>query len=980
MCEGIDLIGDGRHPSLGCWLVALAATLVAAMLVPAGALAAGDANQGSCPASTESSPGFRTYLPDCRAYELVTPPYKEGIATEADAVSADGSHVIVSSNGAFAGTKSAWAAYELTREGAGWVASSLQPPASEFINTGVSTIANGTGMLDAGSNLDATLWKLIPYAFYQEYRELGSGSNNGTTRSGLETLYRRETAADGSARFTEVGPLAPAHVDIESLRYEGGSSGLGHVVLGMNPEAQVAQFIAGDGPLWPGDKTAALNNESFSLYQYDGTDNAEPSLVAVSNEGLLKGSPHVNEGANLIGQCGAELGAGRANYSETRSNSVSAYNAVSADGQSVFFTVLAGVPGSKAGATQCGGGLWRPSMPYLAPYECEKPCPEGSVASKTGYKWIEAEITQGLQNRLNEKAIVDMTAEIGKPFNVACGPSQCNVEFKEALHSGPAVNELYVRIGQSKTLLISEPPLSLPGRECTGVCETDENEPAQHKPAFFQGASQDGSKVFFTTQQPLVNEDGDSANDLYMAQVGCPAGESECEPARKQVTKLVQVSHDPTTGKAAEVQGVARISQHGNRVYFVAKGKLTTGPNAEGREPEEGADNLYMFDGESGHNTFVATLLDETEEKAIEEEEQKEQEKIHEEAANIENEALAKAIAFWEKTCPPVGENFSCIGEVEEVLEKEKRALGYYTVSESVGTRGPSGTLAQDRSVWQEKDERPVQTTPDGHFLMFVSAAHLTGAEDTSKAPQLFEYDAQAQRIVRASIGQNGYNGNGNVSTFAQAPRFSTPSYASAKGDSPAAANGVAISEDGAVFFEGQDALTPQALPGALSVYVFRGGNVYLVSSGRDLTTRVGGMFADPSGQDVFFSTVDALVPQDTDTQVDLYDARIGGGFPGPGPAGCAGEACKGQLGSAPPLPALGGSATTPGGGNLTPLPISKPTAKPRSRPLTRAQKLVKALAACGRKPKRERAACVRQAKKRYAARRNAKKAHRRGK
>lgn len=36
------------------------------------ALAAGDANQPSCPASTESSDGFQAYLPDCRAFELVS--------------------------------------------------------------------------------------------------------------------------------------------------------------------------------------------------------------------------------------------------------------------------------------------------------------------------------------------------------------------------------------------------------------------------------------------------------------------------------------------------------------------------------------------------------------------------------------------------------------------------------------------------------------------------------------------------------------------------------------------------------------------------------------------------------------------------------------------------------------------------------------------------------------------------------------------
>ena len=75
-------------------------------------LASGDANQASCPTATEASPGFRTYLPDCRAYELVTPPYKEGgelvpprvgNGEFSSAISGDGEHVIVVAEGAFAG-------------------------------------------------------------------------------------------------------------------------------------------------------------------------------------------------------------------------------------------------------------------------------------------------------------------------------------------------------------------------------------------------------------------------------------------------------------------------------------------------------------------------------------------------------------------------------------------------------------------------------------------------------------------------------------------------------------------------------------------------------------------------------------------------------------------------------------------------------------------------------------------------------------
>jgi hypothetical protein len=54
----------------------LCAMAGALALCGASAMGAGDANQASCP--NEASPGFRAYLPDCRAYEMVTPPYKSG--------------------------------------------------------------------------------------------------------------------------------------------------------------------------------------------------------------------------------------------------------------------------------------------------------------------------------------------------------------------------------------------------------------------------------------------------------------------------------------------------------------------------------------------------------------------------------------------------------------------------------------------------------------------------------------------------------------------------------------------------------------------------------------------------------------------------------------------------------------------------------------------------------------------------------------
>jgi hypothetical protein len=144
------------------------------------------------------------------------------------------------------------------------------------------------------------------------------------------------------------------------------------------------------------------------------------------------------------------------------------------------------------------------------------------------------------------------------------------------------------------------------------------------------------------------------------------------------------------------------------------------------------------------------------------------------------------------------------------------------------------------------------------------------------------------------------------------------------------------ISEDGStVVFESSQALTAQAHGGIHNVYLWRGGNVYLISDGtsadESVQRLVGGQYAglvgiDASGQNVFFTTETHLVGQDGDDLSDLYDARIGGGFPAPKVNACSGEACQGAL-SGLLAPVMPGSLSPGGVGNVTPPPA--PSAKP---------------------------------------------------
>jgi hypothetical protein len=246
--------------------------------------------------------------------------------------------------------------------------------------------------------------------------------------------------------------------------------------------------------------------------------------------------------------------------------------------------------------------------------------------------------------------------------------------------------------------------------------------------------------------------------------------------------------------------------------------------------------------------------------------------------------------------------------------------------------------------------------------------------------PQLFEYDAARERLTRISIGQGGYHGDGTVETFHDAPKLSTQYFTDSH--LPTATQvGLAVTNDGSkVFFTSARSLTPQATDGATNVYEYREGNVYLISDGHDAslagnspTVQLFGV--DPTGANAFFQSADALVPQDAETQMVLYDAREQGGFPAPVLVpGCTGETCRGASGRGSQL-ALPGSVTQPGGENLPP-----PTAKPTPRSLHDGRAFANAVKACHRKPKSRRAACVKRAMKRYAGKANPKKRDRRGK
>ncbi len=293
--------------------------------------------------------------------------------------------------------------------------------------------------------------------------------------------------------------------------------------------------------------------------------------------------------------------------------------------------------------------------------------------------------------------------------------------------------------------------------------------------------------------------------------------------------------------------------------------------------------------------------------------------------------------------------------------------------------------------------------TPGGRFLVFTSHRALT-ADDSSVSgvAQVFRYDAQSAQLLRVSVGQAGFNDNGNYSgTVCGSSRCPADASIVRPDEEPSVPqrSDPTMSHDGSyVFFKSPVGLTPQALNGvqvsslegepiyAQNVYEYHDGQVSLISDGKDVSAGAGFpprgvelLGSDASGSNVFFSTADQLVPQDTDTQLDIYDAHIcSAGQPCIAPTPqqqppCEAEACHGTPPGAPAGQAPASESFT-GPPNLTPPP--PPKAKTAAQ--IRAEKLAKALKACRTKHnKHKRAVCEKHAKKLYGKASKAKRSNR---
>jgi hypothetical protein len=464
-------------------------------------------------------------------------------------------------------------------------------------------------------------------------------------------------------------------------------------------------------------------------------------------------------------------------------------------------------------------------------------------------------------------------------------------------------------------------------------------EPAGAGVAQFQGASSDGAGVFFTDKQRLTADStaepgqGTGKPDLYECVIIEEAGQLAC--------RLKDLTVDHNEGEHAAVQGlVLGTSEDVTSTFLVAQGVLASNQNGNGEAATSGKNNLYAlhFDGSQWTTTFIATLSSE-------------------DSAEWEGNKIANS--------------------------------AYLTA----------------------------RTSPNGRYLAFMSSASITGYDNVDASPEakgardqeVFLYDSQAASLRCVSCNPSGARPKGVLDQnesgeglgllvdrrkiwlghylAGNIPGWTAQSLTSALFQSRY------LSDEGRLYFNSPDSLVPAVSRHAENVYEYEpsgvgncesssGGCVSLLTPG---TSEKESAFieATPDASSVFFASESQLLPQDTDSAFDIYDAReCSSGspcltIPTPPPGGCTeAETCRP---ASPPqsIPGgPGGSATFSGPGNAT-APAAKgqvqgvkganPTAKPK--PLTRAQRLTNALKACKKQHQaKKRKSCEAHARKLYGA------------
>lgn len=249
----------------------------------------------------------------------------------------------------------------------------------------------------------------------------------------------------------------------------------------------------------------------------------------------------------------------------------------------------------------------------------------------------------------------------------------------------------------------------------------------------------------------------------------------------------------------------------------------------------------------------------------------------------------------------------------------QNQQAGDYSVYGLVG-----GELSYVGTV--EKNRPIAQVSPDGRFLLFESRADVTGYQ-SGGAGEAYLYDSEGSSEGAVCLSCRA---DGQLSVAS--PEFEVL----ASGNR--AANllhppRIISGPEGAprAVFSSLDSLAPGAIEGETNLYEWSHGQIFLLTSepaGSRVAEKAESVFfagASADASDMYLTTPQTLSWEDGDGRNSIYDARIGGGFPEPGPPAppCNPDAegsCQAPTQTSPGTPNAA-SSTFVGPGNVKPKP-----------------------------------------------------------
>jgi hypothetical protein len=358
----------------------------------------------------------------------------------------------------------------------------------------------------------------------------------------------------------------------------------------------------------------------------------------------------------------------------------------------------------------------------------------------------------------------------------------------------------------------------------------------------FEGASTDGTRVFFRTDEKLVPSDTDGQFDIYERSGGS--------------TK--RVSAGQINGNGAFDSSFEGASTDGKRIFFQTKEKLVSGDTDSARDVYQRSDGVTTrvsagqingngaFDSSFGGASHDGTKIFFVTNEPLVAADTDASQDVYERSAGTTTKISPGNGAFaaffngasddGTRVFFQTGEQLVA-GDTDAVPDLYQRSAGGTTNRVSAGQINGNGAFQPSFAG----------ASADGTRVFFETSEQLVSA-DTDAQTDVYERSGGITK--RVSAGQ--INGNGATSAL----------FAGASADGTR------------IFFETFEKLVSADTDASTDVYERFGGTTSEVSAGNGAFS-AGFEGASPDGSAVFFATEEEVIASDEDAAVDIYGAYV---------------------------------------------------------------------------------------------------------